>query len=43
MKKKVLQWMKSEAEKLNIPEEGYEGGLLIDEMTIQDKTKSGRI
>ena len=26
VKKEVLQWMKSEAEKLNIPEEGYEGG-----------------
>ena len=28
--------MKVEAEKINLPEEGYEGGLLIDEMTIQD-------
>ena len=33
VKKEVLQWMKIEAEKLNLPEEGYQSGLLIDEMT----------
>ena len=26
----------SRSKKINLPEEGYEGGLLIDEMTIQD-------
>jgi hypothetical protein len=39
-----LTWMKKEMEKQNIPEFGRHGGLVIDEMTIQDDliiTKSG--
>ena len=33
--KDVFNWMKNEASILNLPEEGYEGGLLIDEMSNQ--------
>ena len=35
--------MKSEAESLNLPSEGYEGGLLLDEMSIQDDLQLKRI
>lgn len=31
----LLHWMKTEAESKNIPPEGYEGGLALDEMSIQ--------
>ena len=31
----VLHWMRNEAALKNIPPEGYEGGLIIDEMSIQ--------
>ena len=37
-------WMKKQAVSQNIPEFGYHGGLLIDEMTAQDNliiTKQG--
>jgi len=35
--------MKSEAESLNLLSEGYEGGLLLDEMSIQDDLQLKRI
>ena len=31
-----LEWMKSEAERRSLPSMGYRGGLLIDEMSVQD-------
>jgi len=31
----MLQWMSNEAQAKNIPPEGYQGGLIIDEMSIQ--------
>ncbi|XP_053409240.1 uncharacterized protein LOC128559964 [Mercenaria mercenaria] len=34
--KDILEWMKSEAELCNLPDEGYEGGLIMDEMALQD-------
>ena len=33
--KEILDWMANEAQIKNIPPEGYEGGLVIDEMSIQ--------
>ena len=33
--KDVLHWMRNEAQLKNIPPEGYEGGLIIDEMSVQ--------
>ena len=33
--KEILHWMKNEAVNKNIPPEGYEGGLMLDEMSIQ--------
>ncbi|KAJ8321537.1 hypothetical protein KUTeg_000913 [Tegillarca granosa] len=33
--KDMLHWMLNEAKVKNIPPEGYEGGLLVDEMSIQ--------
>lgn len=34
--KEVLAWMKNEAVLRDLPKEGYEGGLLLDEMSLQD-------
>lgn len=34
--KDIFQWMKNEAVLLEIPDDGYEGGLIIDEMSIQE-------
>ncbi|XP_071174117.1 uncharacterized protein [Mytilus edulis] len=33
--KEMLHWMKNEAKLKNIPPEGYDGGLIFDEMSIQ--------
>ena len=33
--KELLHWMKNEALHRNLPTEGYEGGLILDEMSIQ--------
>lgn len=33
--KELLHWMKNEALSRNLPPEGYEGGVLLDEMSIQ--------
>lgn len=41
--KDVLQWMMNEARLINLPKEGYEGGLLIDEMSIQPDLQLKRI
>jgi hypothetical protein len=41
--KDVFKWMKEEAVLLNLPSEGYEGGLLIDEMSIQPDLQLKRI
>jgi hypothetical protein len=41
----IFSWMHAEAERLNIPQEGRIGGLLLDEMSIQesiDIVKSGK-
>lgn len=35
IKKDMLEWMANEAKLKNIPPAGYEGGLIIDEMSIQ--------
>jgi len=35
LNKELLHWMKNEAMHKNIPPEGYEGGLILDEMSIQ--------
>lgn len=40
--KDVFEWMKSEAELQDIPDEGYEGGLILDEMTIQEDLQMKR-
>ncbi|MES9902010.1 MAG: hypothetical protein ABW168_04915 [Sedimenticola sp.] len=43
---KVLQWMHSEAVRKGLPEEGWAGGVVIDEMSIQSDiqmSKSGDI
>ena len=42
---KIFEWMHNEAERLNIPKGGRIGGLLIDEMAIQESleiTKKGK-
>jgi hypothetical protein len=31
----ILHWMANEAKLKNLPPEGFEGGLIIDEMSIQ--------
>ena len=45
--KEVFHWTKNEADIKNIPPEGYEGGLIFDEMSIQSdlqfKQKNGDI
>ena len=33
--KEILHWMTNEAQIKNIPPEGHEGGLVLDEMSIQ--------
>jgi len=35
LNKELLHWMKNEALHKNLPPEGYEGGLILDEMSIQ--------
>ena len=35
LNEEVLEWMKREADKLNLDRFGKEGGLILDEMTIQ--------
>lgn len=32
---KLLQWMRAEAERKDVPESGYFGGIVFDEMAIQ--------
>lgn len=36
IQKECLSWMANEAQRLNLSPDGYEGGLMIDEMSIQE-------
>lgn len=40
--KEVLEWMKSEAVFRELPKEGYDGGLLVDEMSLQEDLRLKR-